>query len=159
MSSYCLFFLVILRLIACPAFHPVSVVSPLNISQFTLDLAGHPDRQAVAYALEGLQHSFRLGFQPAPRLKPAKKNKPCTFQNPQVINDYVATEVACGRVAGPFPSPPLPNLQVSSFGVIPKKINPASGALLWTCRLPMGLVLMMVSIGTNFPCITFTWTR
>ena len=89
--------------------------------QFSLGLAGHPDRQAVAYALEGLQHSFRLGFQPAPRLKPAKKNKPCTFQNPQVINDYVATEVACGRVAGPFPSPPLPNLQVSSFGVIPKK--------------------------------------
>ena len=38
-----LFFLAILPLIACPALHPVSVVSPLNVSQFTLDLAGHPD--------------------------------------------------------------------------------------------------------------------
>ena len=160
MSTFCFFFLVILPLIACPALHPVSVVSPLNVSQFTLDLAGHPDRQAVAYVLEGLQHGFRLGFQPAGRLQPAKKNKPSAFQNPKVIDDYLAIEVARGRVASPFPSPPLPDLQVSSFGVIPKKkVNPASGALLWTCHLPMGLVLTMVSIRTNFSCITFTWTR
>ena len=33
----------ILFLIACPAFHLVSVVSPLNVPQFTRDLAGHPD--------------------------------------------------------------------------------------------------------------------
>ena len=137
---------------------PVSVVSPLNVSQFTLDLAGHPDRQAVAYVLEGLQHGFRLGLQPACRLKSAEKNKPSVFQN--LIDDYLATEVAHGRVAGPFPSPPLPNLQVSSLWVIPqKKVNPASGALLWTSRLLMSLVLMMVSIPMNFPCTTFAWTR
>ena len=116
------FAFVILLLIAHPAFHPVSMVSPWNVSQFTLDLAGHPDRQAVAYVLNGLQHGFRLGFQPARRLKPARKNKPSAFQNPNlVIDDYLATEVARGRVVGPFPSPSLPNLQVSSFGVIPKK--------------------------------------
>ena len=118
MSSFCF---LILLLIAHQVFHPVSVVSPLNVSQFTLGLAGHPDRQAVAYVLEGLQHGFHLGFHPARRLKPAKKNKPSAFQNPRVIDDYLATEVARGRVAGPFPSPPLPNLQVSSCGVIPKK--------------------------------------
>ena len=104
------------------------MVSPLNVSQFTLDLAGHPDRQAVAYVLDGLQHGFRLGFQPARRLKPARKNKPSALQNPKVIDDYLATEVALGRVAGPFPSPPLPNLQVSSFGVIPKKGQPGQVA-------------------------------
>ena len=128
----------VLPLIACPALHPVSVVSPLNVSQFTLDLAGHPDRQAVAYVLKGLQHGFHLGFQPARRLKPAKKNKPSAFQNPKVIDDYLANEVARGRVAGPFPSPPLPNLQVSSFGVIPKKGQPGKWRLIVDMSSPHG---------------------
>ena len=146
MSSYCLFFLVILRLIACPAFHPVSVVSLLNVLQFTLDLAGHPDWQADASVLEGLPHGFRLGFQPARRFKPAKKNKLPAFQNSKVINDYLATEVACGRVAGPFPSPPLPNLQVSSFGEIPKKGQPGKWHLIVDLSSPHG---SSVSDGIN----------
>ena len=102
----------------------MSVVSLLNVSQFTPDLAGHPDRQAVVYVLEGPQHGFRLRFQPARRLKPTKKNKPSAFQSPKVTDNYLATEVARGRVAGPFPSPHLPDLQVSSFGVIAKKRQP-----------------------------------
>lgn len=114
------------------------MVSPLNVSQFTRDLAGHPDRQAVTYVLEGLQHGFRLGFHPVRRLKPAKKNKPSAFQNPKVIDDYLATEVARGRVAGPFPSPPLPNLQVSSFGVIPKKGQPGKWRLIVDLSSPHG---------------------
>ena len=113
-----------------PAFHPVLVVSPLNVSQFNLDLAGHPDREAVTYVLEGLQHGFHLGFQPVCRLKPTKKNKSSAFQNPEVIDDYLAFDVARGRVAGPFPSPPLPNLQVSSFGVMPKKGQPGKWRLI-----------------------------
>ena len=128
----------ILLLIVRPAFHPVSVVSPLNVSRFTLDLAGHPDRQAVTYVLEGLQHGFRLGFQPVCRLKPTQKNKPSAFQNPEVIDDYLAFEVARGRVAGPFPSPPLPNLQVSSFGVIPKKGQPGKWRLIVDLSSPHG---------------------
>ena len=59
-----------------PIFHPVSVVSPLNVAQFTLDLAGHPDQQAVAFVLQGLMHGFRLGFQSTRSLKSAKRNKP-----------------------------------------------------------------------------------
>ena len=124
--------------IGCPAFHPVLVVSPLNVSQFTLDLAGHPDRQAVAYVLDGLQHGSRLGFQPARRLKAAKKNKPSASQNPTVIDDYLAIEVARCRVAGPFSSPPMPNLQVSSFGVIPKKGQPGKWRLIVDLSSPHG---------------------
>ena len=99
----------------------MSVVSPLNVAEFALDLAGHPDRRAVAFVLQGLQHGFRLGFQPTRRLKAAKRNKPSASQNPKVIDDYLAHEVSRCRVAGPFPSIPISNLQISSFGVIPKK--------------------------------------
>ena len=35
-----------------------------------------------------------------------------------------------GRVAGPFRSPPLPNLHISSFGVIPKKGQPGKWHLI-----------------------------
>ena len=116
----------------------MSVVSLLNVSQFTPDLAGHPDRQAVAYVLEGLQDGFRLGFQPARRLKPSKKNKPSAFQNPKVTDNYLATEVARGRVAGPFPSPHLPDLQVNSFGVIAKKGQPGKWRLIVDLSSPYG---------------------
>ena len=128
----------ILLFVGCPTFHPVSVVSPLNVLQFTLDLAEHPDRQAVNYVLEGLEHGFRLGFQPARRLRVAKRNKPSAFQNPHVIDDYLANEVARSRVAGPFPSIPLPNLHVSSFGVIPKKGQPAKWRLIVDLSSPRG---------------------
>ena len=96
----------------CPTSHPVSVVSPLNVSQFTLDLAEHPDRQAVDnyYVLEGLEHGFGSGFQPACRLRAAKRNKPSAFQNPHIIDKYLANEVAPSWVTGPFASIPLPNL-------------------------------------------------
>lgn len=83
--------LAIFSFLGYPVFHPVSVVSPLNVAQFNLDLAGHPNQQAVSYVLEGLQHGFCLGFCPTRRLRLAKeKNKPLAFQNPTVIDNYLA---------------------------------------------------------------------
>ena len=121
-----------------PIFHPVSVVSPLNVAQFTVDLAGHPDQQAVAFVLQGLTHGFRLGFQSTRTLKSAKRNKPSAFQNPKVIDDYLAHEVSRCRVAGPFPSIPLRNLQISSFGVIPQKGQPGKWRLIVDLSSPGG---------------------
>lgn len=133
--SFC-FFILPLSL-GGPFLHPVSVVSPLNVAQFASDLVGHPDRQAVSFVLQGLQHGFRLGFKPARRLKAAKRNKPSAFQNPQVIDDYLALEVSRCRVAGPFPFIPIPNLQVSSFGVIPKKGQPGKWRLIIDLSSPV----------------------
>ena len=95
--------------------------SSVNVAHFTSDLAGHPDKQAVTYVLKGLQLGFRLGFQPTCRLKAAHKNKPSAFQNPTAIDDSLVHGVSRCSVVGPFPTVPLPNLQISSFGVIPKK--------------------------------------
>ena len=75
----------------------------------------------MATVLEGLRFGFKLGFSPSQSLKPAKRNKPSAYEHPSVIDEYLATEVSLGRVAGPFASPPVPLLHVSSFGVIPKK--------------------------------------
>jgi len=111
--------------------------APRSASSF-LHVTRSPDRQAVSFVLQGLQHGFRLGFKPARRLNAAKQNKPSAFQNPHVIDDYLALEVSRCRVAGPFPSIPVPNLQVSSFGVIPKKGQPGKWQLIIDLSSPSG---------------------
>ena len=98
-----------------PFLHPVSVVSPLNVAQFASDLVGHPDRRAVSFVLQGPQHRFCLGFKPACRLKAANRNKPSAFQNPQVIDDYLALEVSHCRVVGPLSHYPHPELTSQQF--------------------------------------------
>ena len=99
---------------------PVSAVTPLQARQFSWELQFHPNRQKVDFVLDGIHHGFKLGFCHTQRLKPAKKNKPSADQHASVIDEYLAHEMSRGRVAGPFDFLPLPNLQVSSFSVIPK---------------------------------------
>ena len=55
-----------------------------------------------------------------------------------MIDDYLANEIALHRVVGPFASPPLPNLHVSSFGVIPKKGQPGKWHLIIDLSSPRG---------------------
>ena len=123
-------------LTVCRVSHLSSSVSGFPAKRFAI----YPGlgQQAVNYVLEGLEHGFRLGFQPARRLRVTKRNKPSAFQNPHVIDDYLANEVARSRVAGPFPSIPLPNLHISSFGVIPKKGQPAKWRLIVDLSSPRG---------------------
>ena len=44
-----------------------------------------------------------------------------TREHPEIIREYLAKECAEGRILGPFPPASLPGVQVSRFGVIPKK--------------------------------------
>jgi len=97
---------------------PVLTVSPLKADHFAGELRHHPDQDKVAYMLQGLRHGFQLGFSRHQTLQPAKCNKPLANQHPMVIDEYFAYEVSLGRVAGPFRTPPLASLHISSFGVI-----------------------------------------
>ena len=77
------------------------------------------------HVLNGLQNGFRVGFNPTSvSLKLATQNMPSASLQPSDIDDYLYTELAKGRVAGPFSSPPLPHLHISRFGVIPQKHQP-----------------------------------
>ena len=100
----------------------ISSVTPINVDNLALQLCSHPDRNQVDYVLNGLRQGFRLGFHPeAVTLKSAKANCPSALDHHTVIDEYLAKEVALGRVVGPFTQPVLDNLQISRFGVIPKK--------------------------------------
>ena len=109
---------------------PVSVVSPLKPEVFAAKLSQHPDQNLVAFVLDRLRNGFRLGFQHSKKLKSAKSNEVSANQHSEVVDRYLPNDVSLGRVAGPFSSPPLPNLHVSSFGVIPKKGQPGKWRLI-----------------------------
>jgi len=113
-------------------------VTPLQVDQFALELQHHPDLQLVNYVLDGISNGFRVGFSLSHKLKSAKKNKPSALQHAAVVDEYLAHEVSLGRVAGPFTSPPLPNLQVSSFRVIPKRGQPGKWRLIVDLSSPGG---------------------
>mgnify|MGYP002259925768 CR=1 FL=1 len=116
----------------------MSTVSPLKPEEFARNLSNHPNQSQVAFVLDGLRYGFRLGFHHSRKLKSATTNKPSAKQHPDVIDRYLANEVSLGRVAGPFSSPPLPNLHISSFGVIPKKGQPGKWRLIVDLSSPGG---------------------
>lgn len=108
----------------------VSEITPLKVDQFAWELRHHPNWPQCNFVLDGLQNGFKLGFHPQLLLKSATKNKPSAYQQPMVSDDYLAHEVSRGKVAGPFSSPPLFNLHISSFGVISIKGQPRKWCLI-----------------------------
>ena len=60
------------------------------------------------------------------------------LEHPSVIDVYLQVEVSCGRVAGPFATPPYPGLHISPFGVIPKHNQPRKWRLILDLSSPEG---------------------
>ena len=114
---------------ACGILPTVSQVSPLCATRFALELQQYPNQALVSEVHQELLQGFRLGFNPGLSLQSAKKNKVSAYQHPDIVDAYLANEVALGRVAGPFHSPPLPNLHVNSFGSYQRKAKLINGAL------------------------------
>ena len=128
---------------SAPSLHqpllPPYKVSPIRVAKLRQEVLTHPDQSFVNYVLDGLQNGFRVGFNPASvSLKSATQNMPSASLQPSVIDDYLHTELAKGRVAGPFSSPPLLHLHISRFGVIPKKHQPGKWRLILDLSSPDG---------------------
>ena len=84
-------------------------------------LQDHPNAPLVRFVLDGICHGFRIGFtKPPESLKSTRSNLEGARECPQVVNDYLSSEVVSGRVAGPFPLRAVPHVHISRFGVIPK---------------------------------------
>ena len=95
---------------------PPYKVSPIRVEKLRQLVLTHPDQSVVTYVLDGLQNGFRVGFNSASvSLKSTTHNMSSASLQPLVIDDYLHTELAKGRVAGPFSSPLLPYLHISRF--------------------------------------------
>ena len=121
----------------CPL-RPVSQLTPINVDRFQHELCHHPNPDKVAYVVQGLRDGFHLGFNYSTSLKSATGNMASALLNPQVIDNYLQSEVQSGRVAGPFSQPPLPVLHMSRFGVIPKRHQPGKWRLILDLSTPAG---------------------
>ena len=124
-----------------PALLPVlgrAITTPLIVDHWRLALQNHPDVQFREYILQGLIHGFHIGFNRNHPCKSATENMRSALANPQPVDEYLATELAAGRVVGPFTSEQVIGAQVSRFGVIPKHNQPNKWRLILDLSSPKG---------------------
>ena len=110
------------------------IITPLKVPAWEASLANHPDKAFYKYIMAGIKHGFRIGFDRARSLTPAKRNMLSASDHPEVVTDYLAKEMQKGRTC---PSPLVP-WQCSKFGVIPKKHQPGEWRLILDLSAPQG---------------------
>ena len=73
--------------------------SPLRrkLPAWRQELRDHGDRRFAKYILDGIEHGFRVGFDHSYPLVPASRNMPSASSHAEVIDAYIAGEVAEGR--------------------------------------------------------------
>ena len=94
--------------------------TPVNISQLSAELQHHPDQQFAQDLLHDLHFGSNIGYS-GPRSARITPNLQLALLHPDAVSKALAKELSRGHTAGPFQSPPLPNLQCSPLGVVPKK--------------------------------------
>ena len=98
-----------------------SICTPLDYSAWCYFLQGEANRELAYFFLKGISQGFRVGFNyDACVIYPATKNLQCAYDHPQVVEDYLHSEVTTSRVAGPFCEAAISEIHTSRFGVIPK---------------------------------------
>ena len=100
--------------------HKPFVSSPIDIYRLKLELADHPDQNFVFNLITTLKEGARIGYS-GPHSVRVSPNLISAAQHPDVVSLNLQKEINLGRVAGPYPSPPLPNFQCHPVGVVPKK--------------------------------------
>ena len=99
--------------------------TPLNTQNWHQYLFGHPNQELVSYFLEGISAGFRIGLStPAHSLHSVHRNLQAALLHPQIVDDYLQTELSLGRISGPFLKSQCSTVQISHFGVIPKYHQP-----------------------------------
>lgn len=129
------------------------MVSPIKVDKLEAELGCRSDRATVKFVTRGLCYGFRLGFNPeSVSLKSALQNMSSALLQPSVINNYLLDELKKkGRTAGLFSAPPISNLYISRFGVIPKKHQSGKWHLILDLSSPAG-----VRINDGIPKDPFT---
>ena len=96
--------------------------TPLKLTRWQQALSHHPNEQLAQFFLEGISGGFRIGYNCTyTNLKAARKNLEGARQHPEVVDEYLSKELALNRIVGPYKKSELPSIQISRFGVIPKR--------------------------------------
>ncbi|XP_044171544.1 uncharacterized protein LOC122955873 [Acropora millepora] len=104
-----------------PSFHGPNphLPTPVKFNRL-LYLSPEYNHSNVIFLSNGFTRGFPLHFQGI-RESSHAKNLATVIQNPTLVDAKIAKELAAGRLAGPFVSPPISPFIVSPLGVVPKK--------------------------------------
>ena len=96
----------------------------------------HPDQGYAAFIQRGIRWGFRIGFSKlAARPTPATDNLKSTLATPEVVDEYIASEVASGKLRV---APPLSAVHRSPIRIIPKPHQPGKYRLIVDLSSPRG---------------------
>ena len=109
--------------------------TPIKFNRLLYLLSGY-NHSTVMFLSNGFAYRFPLHFQGIWESSQAK-NLLSAIQNPTVIDAKIAKELAAGRLASPFDSPPISPFIVSPLGVVPKK-SPGKFRLIHHLSFPKG---------------------
>lgn len=84
--------------------YPLS--TPVNVNSLEKVIDGHPNRTLVNQLCHNLRYGACVGYT-GPRVPRFCKNLPTALAQPDIVTSNLAKEVALGRIAGPYDSPPL----------------------------------------------------
>ncbi len=102
-------------------------------------LAIHPDRAYVDFLVQGLREGFRIGFRHGSvSYHSAASNMQSADVHPEVIKDFLASELSAGQVLGPVDSDTARCVQVNRFGLVPKGHQLGKWRLIVNLSLPKG---------------------
>ena len=69
------------------------IESPLRWKEWDAQLTTYPDQRLRAYIVDGIRYGFRVGYNYEAVRRPSKGNMKSALVNPQVIQDYLHTEL------------------------------------------------------------------
>ena len=101
-------------------FSPPPPSTPVKVANLSTELKHHPNQQFVTSLLHDLQWGCHVGYT-SPCFARITPNLTSALLHPDTVSAALAKEVSNGHTAGPFQTPPIPNLQCSPLGVVPKK--------------------------------------
>ena len=101
---------------------PVNPPLPTPIKHNRLEYYLHDyDPRLKSYIVHGFQFGFSISSLTVSSSDTCN-NLHSAYQYPQVVNQKLSSEMDLGRIAGPFPAPPLPHMVFSPLGLQPKKL-------------------------------------
>ena len=100
---------------------PNLLPTPIRAHRLSHYLRGY-DPSLTRYLVNGFSYGFTISSLSVDPNDPSK-NLHSAYQYPQVVNKKLSSEMDLGRIAGPFKSPPLPDMVFSPLGLQPKKVQ------------------------------------
>ena len=114
-------------------------MTPMSVCEWDRQLAAHPDQCYHTYIVEGLRQGFRIGYSyGSAKCVSAVSNMSSASERPSVIDEFIATELAAGRILGPVDPSQANLIHVNRFGLVPKGHASGKWRLIVDLSFPAG---------------------